>query len=124
MNSSLVVPPGRIQVENGGNLTEQHATEVVDARNTRLRLGIARCTEALMDVPYYSLRLSGSGSGSDAGRQASAGSLAGGLAHQSLRYARSHFESRHSSAAEPEASRPCSVLAFRRTRRVRLFVKS
>ena len=59
-NSSLVVPYGSLQAENGIDWTVKHSSNVLDGTNTRLRLGIARCTEFLIDVPSYFLSPSGS----------------------------------------------------------------
>jgi len=50
-NSSLVVPYGSLQAENGVGWSARHGTNVLDGTNTRLRLGVARCTEFLIDVP-------------------------------------------------------------------------
>jgi len=52
-NSSLVVPVGSLQAENGMDWTWWQATNALDATNTRLRLGIAHCIEFLVDVPSY-----------------------------------------------------------------------
>ena len=64
-NSSLVVPLGSLQSENGVNLTAQNSAATVDASNTRLRWGVARCVELLVDLPTYVAAVRGStGSGS------------------------------------------------------------
>jgi Putative MetA-pathway of phenol degradation len=52
-NSSVVVPRGSFQGENGINWTRQRGSNVIDGTNTRLRLGFARCTEVLVDLPNY-----------------------------------------------------------------------
>jgi Putative MetA-pathway of phenol degradation len=52
-NSSLVVPQGSFQQENGVNLSSRDGGQVLDGTNTRLRLGIAPCLEVLVDVPTY-----------------------------------------------------------------------
>lgn len=52
-NSSLVVPLGSLQAENGLDWTLQHDSNSLDATNTRIRYGILHCTEFLMDVPSY-----------------------------------------------------------------------
>ena len=52
-NSSVVVPTGSFQAENGINLTARRASRSVDGTNTRMRLGVARCTELLVDLPDY-----------------------------------------------------------------------
>jgi hypothetical protein len=58
-NSSLVVPQGSIQQENGVNLNSRDGGQVLDGTNTRLRLGIVPCLEILADVPTYFDALSG-----------------------------------------------------------------
>jgi hypothetical protein len=52
-NSSLVVPAGSLQSENGINLTARGSARVVDGTNSRLRLGVAPCLELLLDLPTY-----------------------------------------------------------------------
>jgi hypothetical protein len=52
-NSSLVVPRGSVQVENGINWTTRQSATVIDGPNSRLRFGVARCTEVLFDLPNY-----------------------------------------------------------------------
>jgi hypothetical protein len=59
-NSSLVVPTGSLQGENGVDWTVRHGSNALDGTNTRLRLGIAHCTEFLIDVPNYFLAFDGS----------------------------------------------------------------
>jgi len=59
-NSSLVVPYGSLQAENGIDWTVKHASKVLDGPNTRVRLGIAHCTEFLIDTPSYFLSLNDS----------------------------------------------------------------
>jgi hypothetical protein len=56
-NSSLVVPHGSLQAENGIDWTGKGGSNVLDGTNTRVRFGIARCTEFLFDVPSYLLSL-------------------------------------------------------------------
>src|SRR5580700_2904621 len=58
-NSSLVVPQGSFQQENGVNISGREGGQVFDGTNTRLRLGIAPCLEVLADVPTYFDALSG-----------------------------------------------------------------
>jgi hypothetical protein len=60
-NSSLVVPTGSFQSENGINLSGRNGATVFDGTNSRLRLGIAPCLEVLVDVPDYFAVLSGDG---------------------------------------------------------------
>src|SRR5258707_11981229 len=52
-NSSLVVPAGSLQIENGVNFSARDGGRFVDGTNTRLRLGIAQCLELLLDMPTY-----------------------------------------------------------------------
>ena len=58
-NSSLVVPAGSIQRENGINTSRQAAGAGFDGTNSRLRFGVAPCLEVLVDIPSYVGRLSG-----------------------------------------------------------------
>lgn len=58
-NSSLVVPAGSIQSENGVNTSGQSAGKGFDGSNSRLRLGVAPCLEVLVDIPSYVGRLTG-----------------------------------------------------------------
>ncbi|WJR77399.1 transporter [Bradyrhizobium sp. NP1] len=58
-NSSLVVPFGSLQSENGINSTGQSAGKGFDGTNSRLRFGVAQCLEVLVDIPSYVGRLSG-----------------------------------------------------------------
>jgi hypothetical protein len=60
-NSSLVVPQGSFQEENGVNISGRDGGQVFDGTNTRLRFGIAQCLEVLVDVPTYFDALSGHG---------------------------------------------------------------
>jgi hypothetical protein len=52
-NSSLVVPTGSLQNENGVNLTARDGGRTIDGTNTRWRLGVAPCLELLVDLPSY-----------------------------------------------------------------------
>ncbi len=52
-NSSVVVPAGSLQIENGINSSARDGSRFVDGTNTRLRAGIANCLEFLVDVPTY-----------------------------------------------------------------------
>src|SRR3984893_13270113 len=52
-NSSIVVPVGSLQSENGVNAGARGGARVFDGTNTRLRLGIAPCLELLVDLPTY-----------------------------------------------------------------------
>ena len=58
-NSSLVVPAGSLQSENGINTTGRRSVRTFDGTNSRLRLGIAPCLEFLVDIPDYFGRLKG-----------------------------------------------------------------
>jgi hypothetical protein len=58
-NSSRVVPYGTLQVENGVDWTVRQGSNVVSGTETRLRLGAAKCTEVLADVPTYFYSLNG-----------------------------------------------------------------
>jgi len=60
-NSSLVVPTGSFQSENGVNLSGRDGVTYIDGTNSRLRLGVAPCLEVLVDVPDYFAALSGKG---------------------------------------------------------------
>ena len=52
-NSSTVVPVGSLQNENGINISRHDGSEIFDGTNSRWRLGVARCFEALIDLPNY-----------------------------------------------------------------------
>ena len=52
-NSSVVVPPGSLQIENGVNFSARDGSQVIDGTNTRLRAGITDCLEFLVDTPTY-----------------------------------------------------------------------
>ena len=58
-NSSLVVPAGSFQSENGINTSGQRAGAGFDGSNSRMRFGVAPCLELLVDVPSYVGRLTG-----------------------------------------------------------------
>src|SRR4051812_17789722 len=60
-NSSLVVPRGSLQVENGINGTVRREAGRVDGSNTRLRLGVFGCTELVLDLPTWFGAVSGRG---------------------------------------------------------------
>jgi Putative MetA-pathway of phenol degradation len=61
-NSSIVVPVGSFQSENGVDFKGQGGGQIIDGTNTRWRLGIAPCLEILMDLPTYYATLHGPGS--------------------------------------------------------------
>ncbi len=50
-NSSIVLPVGSFQSENGINVSRRDGAQVFDGTNSRLRLGIAPCLEVLVDLP-------------------------------------------------------------------------
>jgi Putative MetA-pathway of phenol degradation len=52
-NSSLVVPQGSVQVENGINYSGHGDSRSVDGTNSRIRVGVAPCLEVLVDIPTY-----------------------------------------------------------------------
>jgi hypothetical protein len=56
-NSSLVVPVGSLQSENGVNFSARDGGRTVDGTNTRWRLGVAPCLELLLDLPTYSANI-------------------------------------------------------------------
>jgi hypothetical protein len=58
-NSSLVVPVGSLQNENGINTTGRGLEKTLDGTNSRLRLGVASCLEILVDLPNYTGSLKG-----------------------------------------------------------------
>jgi Putative MetA-pathway of phenol degradation len=58
-NSSLVVPQGSLQSENGINTAGRGFGSTFDGTNSRLRLGVAPCLEILVDLPSYTGRLRG-----------------------------------------------------------------
>ena len=58
-NSARVVPYGSLQAENGIDWTNRERSNVISGTETRLRLGVAQCTEVLADVPTYFYSLNG-----------------------------------------------------------------
>src|SRR5260221_1631399 len=66
-NSSIVVPTGSLQSENGVNISARDGGRTIDGTNTRWRLGVAPCLELLADVPTYfaNIRAPGSSGFSD-----------------------------------------------------------
>jgi hypothetical protein len=52
-NSSVVVPVGSLQNENGVNVSRRDGANVFDGANSRWRLGVAPCLEVLVDLPNY-----------------------------------------------------------------------
>jgi outer membrane putative beta-barrel porin/alpha-amylase len=58
-NSSIVVPVGSLQSENGVNTSAQYGRQGVDGTNSRWRLGIVPCLELLVDLPSYVINAHG-----------------------------------------------------------------
>jgi len=52
-NSSVVIPVGSFQIENGVNLSSSGGSQIFDGTNSRVRLGVAPCLEVLLDLPSY-----------------------------------------------------------------------
>ena len=52
-NSSLVVPVGSLQNENGVNFSMRDDARLIDGTNSRWRLGVVPCLEVLVDLPTY-----------------------------------------------------------------------
>lgn len=61
-NSSVVVPLGSLQVENGVNWAVRQAVQLIDGSETRIRVGAFHCGELLVDLPNYVRSLDGSSS--------------------------------------------------------------
>ena len=68
-NSSLVVPVGSFQSENGLNLSSRDGGRTGDGTNSRWRFGIAPCLEVLVDLPTFfaNVKVPGSSGFSDVG---------------------------------------------------------
>jgi Putative MetA-pathway of phenol degradation len=60
-NSSLVVPTGSLQNENGLNFSMRQDGRTFDGTNSRWRLGVAPCLELLVDLPTYFANVRGPG---------------------------------------------------------------
>jgi hypothetical protein len=60
-NSSLVVPMGSLQSENGVNFSAR-GSRTIDGTNSRWRLGVAPCLELLVDLPTYFANIKAPGS--------------------------------------------------------------
>jgi Putative MetA-pathway of phenol degradation len=52
-NSSLVIPFGSLQSENGVEVSRRDGVRIFDGTNSRLRFGISPCLEVLIDLPTY-----------------------------------------------------------------------
>jgi hypothetical protein len=61
-NSSVVVPAGNLQIENGFLETSSHGQSVIDGPESLVRLGVAKRTELRFTVPDYFHNLSAGGS--------------------------------------------------------------
>ncbi len=66
-NSSIVVPAGSLQAENGFLATNTQGQNIADGSETLVRFGILQRTELRLYVPDYYYNLSGSGVGSGFG---------------------------------------------------------
>jgi hypothetical protein len=60
-NSSVVVPVGSFQSENGINVSRRDGATIFDGTNSRFRLGIAPCLEVFVDLPTYVTSFRGPG---------------------------------------------------------------
>jgi hypothetical protein len=60
-NSSVVVPMGSLQNENGANVSRRNGADIFDGTNSRWRLGVGPCFEVLVDLPNYVGTFHGSG---------------------------------------------------------------
>jgi hypothetical protein len=60
-NSSIVIPVGSLQNENGINTSGHDGGQRIDGTNSRWRLGIAPCLEVLVDLPTYFTSVHGAG---------------------------------------------------------------
>ena len=59
-NSSLVVPEGSFQSENGINFSQRGGSHEFDGTESRLRWGVVPCLEVLVDLPTYLAAVRGS----------------------------------------------------------------
>jgi hypothetical protein len=60
-NSSIVVPVGSLQNENGVDTSRDHGADILSGTNSRWRLGVAPCLEVLVDLPNYVTAYRGAG---------------------------------------------------------------
>jgi hypothetical protein len=60
-NSSIVVPAGSLQNENGVDTSRDHGANILSGTNSRWRLGVAPCFEVLVDLPNYVTTFHGAG---------------------------------------------------------------
>ena len=61
-NSPIVVPRGSFQAENGVTWIAHDGSDVLDAAETQLRLGVADCVELVITVPTYFYAMNGQAS--------------------------------------------------------------
>jgi Putative MetA-pathway of phenol degradation len=61
-NSSVVVPAGSLQSENGIDTSRDRGADILNGTNSRWRLGVAPCLEVLVDLPTYVTTFNGSAS--------------------------------------------------------------
>lgn len=73
-DDSPTVPPGSLQIENGVGVSRSGGVTSLDLPETRLRYGLASCTELLIDLPDYSRALGHGAHGF--------GDIAPGIKHQ------------------------------------------
>jgi hypothetical protein len=66
-NSSIVVPAGSLQAENGFLETDRQGQDIADGPETLVRFGVATKTELRFTAPDYYYDLNGSGRGSGFG---------------------------------------------------------
>ena len=59
--SSIVVPKGTLQIENGATWTSTHGSKTYDLSESLMRLGIGTRTEIRVDLPNYSGSIARSG---------------------------------------------------------------
>ena len=60
-NSSIVVPVGSLQNENGIDTSRDRGANILNGTNSRWRFGVAPCLEMLIDLPTYVTTLRGAG---------------------------------------------------------------
>jgi hypothetical protein len=60
-NSSVVVPVGSLQNENGIDTSRDRGANLLNGTNSRWRYGIAPCLEVLVDLPTYVTGFHGAG---------------------------------------------------------------
>ena len=58
-NSSIVLPLGSFQNENGINFSQRDGGREFAGTDSRLRWGVAPCLEILLDLPSYFATVSG-----------------------------------------------------------------